>query len=38
MEEDFEAVCWEVFGLSDGVNKDIFVIAVDIVGPIPERG
>lgn len=34
MDEDFEGVCWEVFGLSDGVDKDIFSVSIEIVGPL----
>lgn len=37
MDEDFEAVAWEVFGLSGGANKDIFVISIDIVGPLGKE-
>ena len=37
MDEDFEAVCWEVFGISDGVDKDLYSLSVEIVGPIGEE-
>lgn len=29
-EEDFEATCWEVFGVAAGDNSDIFVLEVVI--------
>lgn len=38
MDEDFEATCWAVHGISTAVNKDIFVLEIEIVGPLPERG
>ena len=37
VEEDFEATTWEVFGLSDGVDKDIFSLSIEIVGPLGEE-
>lgn len=36
MDEDFEATTWELFGLSDGVDKDIFSLSIEIVGPLGE--
>ena len=37
MEEDFEATCWEVFGISLGVNQDLFTLSVEIAGPLPGK-
>ena len=37
MDEDFEATTWELFGLSDGVDKDIFSLSIEIVGPLGEE-
>jgi len=34
MDEDFEAVTWEVFGISDLADKDLYSLSVEIVGPI----
>jgi len=38
MDEDFEATTWELFGLSDGVDKDIFALSIEIVGPLGKEG
>ena len=37
MEEDFEATCWEVFGVSLGANQDLFSLSVEIVGPLVKE-
>lgn len=34
MDEDFEAVTWEVFGISDLADKDLYTLSVEIVGPL----